>query len=55
MRFLVDGVQMQTWSTGVTKSSMYLYVNAWFPSWLDGQAPTSDRFTQVDWIEYAGR
>ena len=39
VRFLVDGVQMQSWTSGVTRSSMYLYVNAWFPSWLAGAEP----------------
>jgi beta-glucanase (GH16 family) len=55
VRFLVDGVQMQSWSTGVTRSSMYLYVNAWFPSWIPPQIPATDRFTSVDWIEYTAR
>jgi beta-glucanase (GH16 family) len=55
VRFLVDGVQLQAWSNAVTKSSMYVYVNAWFPSWLSGERPSSDRFTYVDWIEYVGR
>jgi beta-glucanase (GH16 family) len=55
VRFVVDGVTMQGWSTGVTRSSMYLFVNAWFPSWLAGESPTSDRYTNVDWIEYAAR
>jgi endo-1,3-1,4-beta-glycanase ExoK len=55
VRFLVDGSELQRWTTGVTRSSMYLYVNAWFPSWLAGQSPTSDRFTSVDWIDYSAR
>jgi beta-glucanase (GH16 family) len=55
VRFLVDGSEMQSWSTGVPRSSMYLYVNAWFPSWLAGERPNSDRFTYVDWIEYTAR
>ena len=55
VRFLVDGVQMQSWSSGVTRSSMYLFVNAWFPSWLAGERPASDRFTYVDWIEHVAR
>ena len=55
VRFLLDGAELQSWSTGVTRSSMYLYANAWFPSWLAGQAPTTDRITYIDWIEYAGR
>jgi licheninase len=55
VRFLVDGVLMQSWSKGVTKSAMYLYVNAWFPSWLGGERPATDRFTLVDWVEQASR
>ena len=34
---------------------MYLYVNAWFPSWLAGERPATDRFTLVDWIEQSSR
>jgi len=55
VRFLVDGVQMQSWSSGVTRSSMYVYVNAWFPSWLGGVSQATDRFTSVDWIEHVAR
>lgn len=55
VRFLVDGTLMQRWSRGVTRSSMYLFVNAWFPSWLAGQTPDTDRYTYVDWIEYVAR
>jgi len=55
VRFLVDGVEMQSWSTGVPRSAMYLYVNAWFPFWLAGERPSTDRFTYVDWIEHVAR
>jgi licheninase len=55
VRFLVDGTLMQRWSRGITRSSMSLFVNAWFPSWLGGQAPDTDRYTYVDWIEYVAR
>ena len=55
VRFLVDGALLQGWSKGVTKSAMYLYVNAWFPSWLGGERPTTDRVTLVDWVEQATR
>ena len=54
-RFLADGVQLQSWSNGVTRSSMYLFVNAWFPSWLAGERPTTDRYTYVDWVEHVER
>lgn len=55
VRFLLDGMELQRWSTGVPRSSMYLFTNAWFPFWLAGQAPSTDRFTYVDWIEHIGR
>lgn len=55
VRFLVDGVPLQSWSKGVTRSAMAVYVNAWFPSWLGGEPPATDRFTLVDWIEHVGR
>jgi len=55
VRFLVDGVPRQSWSSGVTRSSMYLYVNGWFPSWLGGQRPEADRYTYVDWVEHDAR
>jgi beta-glucanase (GH16 family) len=55
VRFLVDDKELQRWTTGVTRSTMYLYVNAWFPSWLAGARPDTDRFTTVDWIDYRSR
>jgi endo-1,3-1,4-beta-glycanase ExoK len=51
-RFIVDGNVMQTWKTGVPKGSMYLYTNLWFPTWLDGKKPLTDRYLQVDWTRY---
>ena len=42
-------------TTSVTRSTMYLFVNGWFPSWLTGERPTSDRYTYVDWVEYDSR
>jgi len=52
-RFLVDGAPLQSWTSGVPRSSMYLYFNAWFPSWLTGPTPAGDRFTYVDWVDFA--
>ena len=54
-RFRVVGAPMQSWTKGVTRSAMYVYLNAWFPSWLGGERPATDRVTSVDWIEYSGR
>ncbi len=53
-RFIVDGNVMQTWKTGVPKGSMYLYTNLWFPTWLDGRRPLTDRYLHVDWTRYKG-
>lgn len=55
VRFLVDGVELQRFTSGVARSSMYLYVNAWFPSWLAGTRPANDAYTYVDWIEHVER
>ena len=55
VRFLVDGVQLQRFTSGVPRSSMYLYVNAWFPSWLAGTPPANDAYTYVDWVEHLER
>jgi endo-1,3-1,4-beta-glycanase ExoK len=55
VRFLVDGVELQRFTSGVTRASMYLHVNAWFPSWLAGTRPASDQFTYVDWVEHVQR
>jgi endo-1,3-1,4-beta-glycanase ExoK len=55
VRFLVDGTPMQRWSRGVTRSAMHVFVTAWFPSWLEGQQPDTDRFTYVDWLEFVAR
>ena len=55
VRFLVDGALLQSWTKGVTRSAMYVYLNAWFPSWLGGERPATDRVTSVDWLEYVSR
>ncbi len=55
VRFLVDGVELQRFTSGVTNSSMYLYVNAWFPSWLPGTRSPNDAYTYVDWVEHVDR
>ena len=45
VRFLVDGAPMQSWTKGVTRSAMYVYLNAWFPpgSAASGRRPTASR------------
>jgi beta-glucanase (GH16 family) len=50
--FSVDGAALRTWSTGVPKAPMNLYVNAWFPTWLAGLAPAADQLTSVAALDY---
>jgi beta-glucanase (GH16 family) len=52
VKFYLDGDLQQTWTDGVPDASMKLLVNTWFPSWLEGLAPPTNRFTRVDWISY---
>ncbi len=50
--FYVDGEPMQEFEGGLPEKRMKLYVNTWFPTWLDGEEPDSDRYAYVDWIEH---
>jgi beta-glucanase (GH16 family) len=36
VRFLVDGVLMQSWRRGIPQNPMYLMANTWWPVWLTG-------------------
>ncbi len=50
--FYVDGEPIKEYEGGLPDKPMKLYVNSWFPKWLDGEKPDSDRYAYVDWIEY---
>jgi hypothetical protein len=50
--FYVDGEPMKEYEGGLPGERMKLYVNSWFPTWLDGEEPDSDHYTYVDWIEW---
>ncbi len=50
VKFYADGRLMKKWTTGLPRTSMKLYVNAWYPRWLDGKMPTTDQFVLVDRI-----
>lgn len=52
VKFYVDGRLMKRWKTGLPRQQMKLYVNAWYPRWLEGQRPTTDRHLLVDRIRY---
>jgi licheninase len=49
--FYVDGEPMKEHEGGLPDQQMKLYVNSWFPTWLSGEKPGSDRYSYVDWIE----
>ncbi len=51
--FFVDGRLMNNWTTGLPGHQMKLYVNAWYPTWLEGKSPDTDRFVLVDQIRHA--
>ncbi len=50
INFYADGKLMKTWSDGVPKNAMRLYVNAWYPSWLAGRKQNKDQYVLVDQI-----
>ena len=50
--FYVDGETVQEFEGGLPDERMKLYVNSWFPKWLSGEKPHSERYVYVDWIEY---
>lgn len=50
--FYVDGEKLKTFRGGLPNRPMRLLVNAWFPTWLPGEEPETDRYTQVDWIRH---
>ncbi|CAA9456834.1 MAG: GH16 [uncultured Rubrobacteraceae bacterium] len=50
--FYVDGEEMQRFGTGIPTEKMQLYVNSWYPTWLQTRKPASDRYTYIEWIEH---
>ncbi len=49
--FYVDGEPMKEYKGGLPEERMKLYINIWFPTWLSGEEPPSDRHAYVEWIE----
>ena len=50
--FYVDGELMHSFDRGLPENPMKLQVNAWFPTWLDGEKPATDRYTYVEWLRH---
>jgi beta-glucanase (GH16 family) len=53
--FYADGKLMKRWKGGVPKNPMHLYVNAWYPTWLEGKKPLTDQTVSVDKIGYTAQ
>ena len=50
--FSVDGRPMQSWSGALPETPMKLWVNVWFPDWLQGDRSAIDRYVHVDRAEH---
>ncbi len=50
--FSVDGQSMQTWSDALPETPMKLWVNVWYPDWLQGERSATDRYVYVDQAEH---
>lgn len=46
--FSVDGQLMQTWPDALPKTPMKLWLNVWYPDWLQGERSAIDRYLYVD-------
>lgn len=53
LSFYVDGKLMKRWTHGLPRDSMRLMANTWYPTWLGGKKPGTNRFTKIDWIRYS--
>ncbi len=52
VRFLVDGVLMETFTTDVPRAKMHVFSNTWWPNWLSGAPPASPRSMHIDRVVY---
>ena len=55
VNFFVDGRLIKHWKAGIRSNSMKLYVNVWYPNWLRGRTPSTDRYLLVDKIQHVQR
>lgn len=55
LSFYVDGKLTKRWTRGLTRDPMRLIANTWYPNWLGGQKPGTNRFVRIDWIRFSPR
>jgi beta-glucanase (GH16 family) len=53
--FAVDGQVLRRWKGGIPTAPMNLYLNAWFPTWLDGIPAPAGAATLVDRVTVPAR
>jgi len=53
VRFLVDGVAVRTFTRRLPSRPMYIFANAWWPTWLTGTPPTAEAYLSIDRISAA--
>ncbi|MGB4659392.1 MAG: glycoside hydrolase family 16 protein, partial [Mobilitalea sp.] len=52
LSFYIDNVLIKEWKQGYPKAEMQLYINCWYPKWLEGIKPDSDQKLLIDWVKY---
>ena len=52
VRFTVDGEVRSHFDGDSPRAVMNLYVNAWWPKWLEGSPTSRDGYVNIDWVEY---
>lgn len=50
--FYVNDQLMERFIDGFSHEPMHLIINTWYPRWLEGLAPSEDKFLLIDWIRY---
>ena len=50
--FFADGERMKRFDRGLAREPMHLYVNAWYPRWMNGTRPRQDGYLLVDRIKH---
>jgi beta-glucanase (GH16 family) len=53
--FRVDGAALRTWTSGVPRTAMPLFLNAWYPAWLAGTPAAGGAATLVDSVSVSAR
>ena len=52
LAFYVDDIFILSYTDGYSHEPMFLMLNCWFPSWLDGIVPAKEQHLEVQWIRY---